>query len=90
MNGQLESIQGNYSDKMLKVQSTCQDEQFEELYVLLEKNFLQIIFGTWTENCRLSSKLFRMVVKMHSTSPEDDFAESVWILNLKLFIIWAF
>ena len=37
---------------MSKVQSTCQDEQFEEIYFLLEKYILRIIFGTWTEICR--------------------------------------
>ena len=52
LSGQLESIHGNLSDKMLKVQSTCQDEKFEEIYFLLEKNILRIIFGTWTENCQ--------------------------------------
>ena len=52
LSGQLESIQGNVSNKMLKVQSTCQDEQFEEIYFSLEKNIFRIIFGTWTENCR--------------------------------------
>ena len=59
--GQLESIKGNLSDKMLKVQSTCQDEQFEETYFLLEKNFLRIIWGniffTWEKFQNLNWEL---------------------------------
>ena len=52
LSGQLESIQRNLSYKMSKVQSTCQDEQFEEKHFLLEKNNLPIFFRTWTENCQ--------------------------------------
>ena len=51
LRGQLEGIQGNFIDKMSKLQSSCQDEQFEELYAFLEKTFLQIKFGNWTEKC---------------------------------------
>ena len=38
------------------VKTSCQDEQFEEIYAFLEKTFLQIKFGNWTEKCWLFRK----------------------------------
>ena len=57
--GQIESIRGNFFDKRLKQQSTCQDKHFEELYISHEKPFLQNIFGKWTAICWLLRKTLR-------------------------------
>ena len=71
VNGQVEGFQGKNFDKLLKWKSTCQDEQFEDLYLLLEQTFFQTFFGNYGRMSAFPWNSSTWSSKLRSTSPND-------------------
>ena len=63
--------------QVLKTTIYVSRRSFSGLLYSFEKNSSGSFSEPERKTVGLSEKLIRMVVKMHSTSPEDDFAESV-------------
>ena len=81
--GQFEGFQGKLFDKLLKRKSTCQDEHFLDLYLLLEQTFFQIFFRNHGKMSAFPWNSSTWSSKLRSTSP-NDFLKRLYIFFSKI------